>query len=71
MKEIEVIINGSVVKLKEEIKNFAQIIELAGFKGEDDIVYTVTYEQRGNTGSIIRGDTLKIKEGTIINITRT
>ena len=75
-KEITVIINGTPEIVTEKKLSFAQIVELAyGHPPEGGyIVYTVTYERgHGNKpeGSIIEGDELRVKEGMLINVTRT
>ena len=75
MKEITIIINGTPVTVTEKWLSYAQIVELAyGHPPEGgNIVYSITYE-RGHgdkpEGSLVEGDTLKVKEGMLINVTR-
>ena len=75
-KEITVIINGTPETVTEKELTFAEIVELAyGHPPEGGfIVYSITYERGdGNKpeGSIVEGDTLKLKGGMLINVTRT
>jgi len=75
-KETTIIINGTPEVFSEKEISFAQIVELAyGHPPEGgNIVYSITYERgHGNKpeGSLIEGDSIKIKEGMLINVTRT
>jgi len=60
---------------KEEI-SFEEVVTLAfGSYSEDpNVVYTVTYkrgEDRKKEGSLVKGESVKVKNGMIFNVTQT
>jgi hypothetical protein len=73
IKEFTIIVNGrkKVVTAKE--MSFAEIVALANLPTGPNIVFTVTY-RRGDgdkEGTMVEGDTVKIKDGMIFNVTAT
>ena len=55
--------------------SFAQVVELANLgPGGENIVFTVTYKRgQGHKpeGTMVDGDTVKVKEGMMFSVTRT
>lgn len=73
-KTFEIIVNGRVKEVKDKILTFTQIVELAFDTVNDtNIIYTVTYKRgHGNKeGTLVKGDSVKIKDGMIFNVTPT
>lgn len=79
-KDVTIIVNGQEKAVAKEALTFEEVVEL-GFRGAtfgDGLVYTVTYrkghcEQPGDkpAGILTVGQTLKVKEGMIIDVTKT
>lgn len=73
-KDVTIIVNGreKVVTTKE--LSFAEIVALANLPGGPNMVFTVTYRRgEGHTpeGTLVEGETVKIKDGMIFNVTAT
>ena len=75
LKQTEIIVNGrqKTVSLKE--LTFDEVVTLAfGPPNYDTNVYTVTY-QKGEghkpKGTLVRGESVKVKEGMIFDVLRT
>ena len=75
-KTVEVIVNGRPKQVHEKELTFREVVALA-FENpvfNDTTVYTVTYKRGGGhkpEGTLVDGGTLKVKEGTVINVART
>lgn len=75
-KEYTIIVNGRQKIVNEKVLSFTQIVALAfdNPPSGPNIVFTVTYRKgEGNKpeGSLVDGDTVKIKDGMIFNVTAT
>ena len=75
-KEFTIIVNGRQKEVTAKELSFAEIIALAFDNPPTgpNIVFTVTYRKgEGNKpeGTIVEGDTVKIKDGMIFNVTAT
>lgn len=75
-KEITIIVNGRQKVVSARELSFAEIISLAFDPPPtgEFIVFTVTYRRgHGNKpeGTLVEGETVKIKEGMIFNVTAT
>ncbi len=75
-KEITIIVNGRKKEVKEKELSFAQIVELAfgSVPPNPNIVFTITYrpgEGHKPGGTLVEGETVKLKEGMIFNVTKT
>jgi hypothetical protein len=74
--EVTVIVNGRPKQIAKEVLTFLEVVRLAyeNATPTETLVYTVTYK-RGNPGkpegSLVDGETLKVKEGMVINVTET
>lgn len=76
-KEVTIIVNTREKTWdKNEKISYEQVIELAfgSYSNDENIVYTVTYSKGNNPkheGSLVKGESVKVKEGMIFNVTQT
>jgi hypothetical protein len=75
-KNITIIVNGRQKVVTEKEMSFAEIIALAFDNPPTgpNIVFTVTYRRgHGNKpeGTLVEGETVKVKDGMIFNVTAT
>jgi len=72
-----IIVNGRAVTVTGRELSFDDVVKLAfsAPPGGADTIFTVTYRKGGNDhrpeGVMVEGDVVKIKEGTIFNVTAT
>ena len=76
IKQYTIIVNGREKTVTKKELSFAEIVALAFEKPPtgENIVFTITYRRgEGNKpeGTLIEGETVKIKEGMIFNVTAT
>jgi len=75
-KELTIVVNGRRVTTRMQELSFEEIVELAFHDpfSNPNLVYTVTY-RRGHGGKpegmLEPGETVKIREGMIFNVTQT
>ena len=75
-KPFHIVVNGQA-KTWDKVKiNFDEVIILAfgSISSNPNIVYTVTYKNAASEphkGSMVKGDIIKVKNGTIFNATAT
>ena len=75
-KEFRVIVNGREKVVAQKEMSFSEIVALAFDNPPtgQNVVFTVTYRRgEGNKpeGTMVDGDTVKIKDGMIFNVTAT
>jgi hypothetical protein len=75
-KDITIVVNGRNKTWSEKTISFEQVVVLAFGKYEDNGVtaYTVTYKKgQGNKpeGSMVKGETIHVKDKMIFNVTAT
>jgi hypothetical protein len=75
-KEVTIIVNTRPKIWKEKKISYEEVIVLAfGSYSEDpNIVYTVTFsrgEESRHEGSLVKGESVKVKDGMIFNVTQT
>lgn len=75
-KELTIIINGRKVVVTKREVSFEEIVTVAfgNLPTGPNIIFTVTYRRgEGNKpeGTLVAGETVKIKDGMIFNVTRT
>lgn len=74
-KVITIIVNGREKETDLKRISYQEVIEMAfnEFINNPDVVYTVTYSNaHGNSkGSLVQGDTIKVKQGMVFNVSRT
>lgn len=75
-KTVTIIINGQPAEVAKDKISFAELVQLAyGHPPEGgSTIYTITYK-RGHgekpEGILVEGESVKVKEGMIFNVTRT
>jgi len=75
-KDITIIVNGRQKVVADKELSFAEIVALAfdNPPSGPNIVFTITYRRgQGNKpeGTLAEGETVKVKEGMIFNVTAT
>lgn len=74
-KNYKIIVNGREKTVDQEVFSFAETVALAFDSATNDTtVFTVTYrhaDQHPADGTLVAGQTVKIKNGTIFNVTAT
>ena len=75
-KEYSIIVNGREKTINEKLLSFNELISLAGFSfvPNERTIYTVTYKKGDNQkpeGSMVDGDSVKVKNGMLFNVTAT
>ena len=76
-KDFWVIVNGRRKEVHKRRLTFAEVVKLAfpDAPPSDNIIYTVAYRNGGNDrhpeGTIVAGESVKIKDGTIFDVTAT
>jgi len=75
-KEFTIIVNGREKVVTYREISFIQVVELAFNTSviNDITIYTVTYkrgEGKKTEGTMVNGDTVKVKNGMIFNVTAT
>ena len=75
-KPIDIIVNGTSHPVSEDEVSFEQVVEIAypdGGRGPL-IAYTVNFYSsagRPDTGKLTKNQKIKVKNGTVFNVTRT
>lgn len=73
---VTIIVNGRPKPVSQKELSFDEIVQLAfpGSVPNDTTLYTITYK-RGHggkpEGTLVAGDTVKVKDGMIFNVTAT
>lgn len=76
-KEFTIIVNGRQKTVTERDLSFAAIVALAFDNPPtgENILFTITFRKGGNEhrpeGTLVEGDYVKVKSGTIFNVTAT
>jgi multiubiquitin len=76
-KTVTIIVNGREKEVEKGDLSYEQVVNLAFNNNPPqgpNIVITVTYskgEKNGKQGSLLPGDTVKVKDGMIFNVTAT
>lgn len=76
IKHIEVIVNGQPKSVAKEDLTYQEVVEMAlgVYEGNPNIAYTVLYFKGNESkpkGELVKGEILKIRNGIVINVTRT
>lgn len=71
--DITIIVNGRPRKVTQETLSFADIVALAFSPVPSNALFTVTYSrgEHDQRGSLQPGQTVKVKDGMILNVTET
>ena len=75
-KQVEIVINGRKRTFSGKIITYIEVvtISLDGAPVATDSIYSVTYRKgEGNKpeGSLVEGDSVKVKDGMVFNVTAT
>ncbi|GAA4368830.1 hypothetical protein GCM10023185_41920 [Hymenobacter saemangeumensis] len=73
-KDITIIINGTQHVVPKEELSFLEVVTLAQLATGPNVSYTINYRRgQGNKpeGSLVEGESVKLKEGMIFNATAT
>jgi hypothetical protein len=75
-KEITIIVNSRPRTWSEKEISYKEVVILAfgSYSESENIIYTVTYskgEDSKREGSLLKGQSVKVKEGMIFNVTQT
>lgn len=76
-KELIIIVNGVKKQVEKKEISFEDVILLAfgTFDLAETVAYTVTYSYKkghhNDKGILVKGDSVKLKEGMVFNVTRT
>ncbi len=75
-KTVNIIINGRPRTVEKERLSFDEIVQLAypGDPRAETTVFTVGYskgEENKPNGTLVAGDSVKVKEGMVFNVSRT
>jgi len=75
--EIEIVVNGKQKTVEEKELTFEEVVKLAypdANLTDDTKLYTVTFKRANGhkpEGELLKGETLKIKKETVINVVGT
>ena len=75
-KEFKIIVNAREKTWNEKHISYEQVITLAfgSYNDNPNIVYSVTYkkgEDKKHEGSLVKGESVPVKDGMIFNVTQT
>lgn len=74
-KEVTIIVNGREKQFPKEEISFAEVVALAfDTQPSNDTLYTVTYKRGHGSkpeGTLVEGQSVKVKDGMIFNVTAT
>lgn len=76
-KSCTIIVNGVRRETQEKRLSFEDIVKLAfgQYDAADNVAYTVTYSYKkghhNDKGIMVAGDSVKVKEGMVFNVTKT
>ena len=76
-RDIWIVVNGRRKEVHKRHLTFAEVVKLAfpNAPPNDKIIYTVAYRNGGNhchpEGTLVVGESVKIKDGTIFDVTAT
>jgi hypothetical protein len=75
-RTVKIIVNAEQVKVTRKVLIFEELVKLAfpDAPAGPNVVFTVTFKKAAgpvHQGSLIAGGTVKVKNGTIFNVTRT
>ena len=72
-KVFTIFVNGREKEVTGKVQSFAEIVALANFPADPNTIFTVTFKKgrRNQEGALVEGDTVKLKDGMIFNVTPT
>lgn len=75
-KEVTIIVNTREKTWNKKEISYEEVIVLAfgSYSNDENVVYTVTYSKGPDShheGSLVKGGSVKVKDGMIFNVTQT
>ena len=72
-KTYRIVVNGQPETITSEILTYADVVQLAFPNGEANTIYRVTFRKakHPHEGTLVEGQSVEIKEGTIFDVTPT
>ena len=72
-KVFTIFVNGREKEVSGKVQTFAEIVALANLPSDANTIFTVTFKKgrRNQEGALVEGDTVKVKDGMIFNVTPT
>jgi len=73
-EHLVIIVNGREKIVMSKEVSFAEVVQLSGLTSGPNTVFTVTYRHAAghkHSGTLTEGETIKVKDGTIFNVTAT
>ncbi|MBU1822076.1 MAG: multiubiquitin domain-containing protein [Bacteroidetes bacterium] len=73
-KEITIIVNGRKVSIIKQDISYSMLVELSQTPTGENVTHTITYRNgHGNKpmGSLVEGESIKVKDEMIFNVTAT
>lgn len=75
-KEVTIIVNTREKAWSKKEISYEEVIVLAfgSYSNDENVVYTVTYSKGPDShheGSLVKGGSVKVKDGMIFNVTQT
>ena len=72
-KTVTIIVNGRKREVPKGVLSFSEIVALSGLPNDPNTIFTVTYRRgEGNKeGTLVQGESVKVKEGMIFDVTPT
>ena len=75
-KEVTIIVNTRPKPWSEKEISYRDVVILAfgSYSEDENVIYTVTYakgEESKHEGSLVKGQSVKVKEGMVFNVTQT
>jgi Multiubiquitin len=76
LRETEIIVNARVRKVPRRVVTYHEVLELAfpGPHNDPNVVFSMTYRHAAShpsAGELGPGGAVKVREGTVFNVTRT
>ena len=72
-KDFRIVVNGEHKTVTSEVLGYDEVVQLAFPSGEPNTIYRVTFRKakHPHEGTLVEGQTVEIKEGTIFDVTPT
>lgn len=72
-KTVTIIVNGRKKEVSKGNLSFSEVVALSGLPNDPNTIFTVTYRRgEGNKeGTLVEGESVKVKEGMIFDVTPT
>jgi hypothetical protein len=68
---MRIIVNGKAHEIAKTTVSYDDLVQLAFPNAPKDKVLTMTFRRGSNSGSLLRGDYLTVRDGMVINVADT